>query len=227
MSSASSIRKPSKPKSGFGDSVLPANFGQLLTQLGEIPPERVRLSPPPGQAKKRDLVQLLHSDSVLCELVDGTLVEKAVGQIESVLGGWLIHCLWAYLETRDLGRVYGADAPCELRPRLIRLPDVSFVSYGRIPQGEARKRPVATWVPELAVEILSKGNSKKEINRKVSEYFAAGVLLVWVVDPRKKSVRVYTAKDVAVTLEITDQLEGGDVLPGFSISIQDWFSKIE
>lgn len=227
MSSASSVKQAALGKSRSMADIALRNFGQLLEQLGDVPPARIRLNPPPGQATKRDLIRLLDQENVLCELVDGVLVEKAVGQIESVLGGWLIHCLWAYLETRDLGRVYGADAPHELRPRLIRMPDVAYVSYGRLPQGEARKKPVATWVPDLAVEILSKGNSKKEIDRKLSEYLAAGVLLIWVVDPRKRIVKVCSPGKSAVVLDEGDRLDGGTVLPGFELSIREWFAKIQ
>ncbi|WP_157605097.1 Uma2 family endonuclease [Schlesneria paludicola] len=61
-------------------------------------------------------MRVLANNEIRCELVDGTLVEKPGGQIGSVLGGWLIHCLWSDLETRNLGRVFGADAPHELKP---------------------------------------------------------------------------------------------------------------
>ena len=214
------------PKSGAVTGP-PENLGQFLANLGDIPPERVRLDPPPGQATKKDLLRVLAEHDILCELVDGTLVEKPVGQVESVLGGWLIHCLWSYLETRNLGRVFGADAPHELKPHLIRMPDVAFVSYDRLPQGEARKKSVATWVPELVVEILSKSNSKKEMQRKLSEYFDAGVLLVWIVDPRKKTVKIYTDLQTSTTLGTADAVDGGQVLPGFVMSIRELFAKAE
>lgn len=202
------------------------NIRDLLRQLGEISPERVRLEPAPGKATKKDLVRLLERQKVLCELVDGTLVEKPVGQIESVLASWLGHCLWAYLTTKDLGRVYSPDGPFQLKPRLIRLPDVAFVSHDRIPQGESRHKSVATWVPNLAVEILSKGNSKKEIQRKLEEYFEAGVMVVWIVDPRKRTVSVYSDISSSVTLQENETLEGGTILPGFKMSIREWFDKI-
>lgn len=227
MSAGSSLKNRPKLKSKRRASVKLENLGQLLNQLGDVPPDRVRLDPPPGHATKRDLLKLLDRDNILCELVDGTLVEKAVGQVESVLAGWLIRCLWNYLETRDLGRVYAPDSPFELRSRLIFMPDVAFVSHERLPQGEARRKPVATWLPELAVEILSKGNSKKEIERKLSEYFAAGVVLVWIVDPRKKTVKVYNNLNSFETLSVADHLGGGTVLPGFSMSIREWFAKAE
>ena len=204
-----------------------ANLAELLRQLGDIPPERVRLKPTPGTATKRDLLRLLEKDNILCELVEGTLVEKAVGQIESSLGIWLSHCLCCYLDQHDIGRIYGSDAPHELVPKLIRMPDVAFASYGRIPEGEARKKPVASWAPDLAVEILSKSNTRKEIDRKRREYFDAGVRLLWLADPRKKTVKVYTSFEECVTLGVNDRLDGGDVLPGFSLSIGEWYAKAD
>ncbi len=206
---------------------IPTNLGALLERLGGIPPERVRLDPPPGTATKRDLLRLLEKDNIQCELVDGTLVEKPMGHIESRLGTWLGFYLCSYLEQHDIGWVSGSDAPHELASKLIRMPDVAFVSYGRLPEGEARKKSVASWAPDLAVEILSKSNTRKEIDRKRREYFDAGVRLLWVADPRKKTVKVYTSCDDCVTLGTADTLDGGTVLPGFKLSIGEWYAKVD
>lgn len=205
----------------------PETIAELLEQLGDIPPERVRFKPTPGTATKRDLLRLLDKFNIQCELVDGTLVEKPMGQIESNLAALLIHYLYSYLDLYDIGRVYGSDAPHELEYKLIRMPDVSFVTHERIPKGEARKKPVASWAPDLAVEILSKSNTRKEIDRKRGEYFAAGVRLFWVADPRKKTVKVYTSLTDCVTRTTADMLDGGDVLPGFSLSIGNWYAKAD
>ena len=82
-------------------------------------------------------------------------------------------------------------------------------------------------MPDLVVEILSKGNTPKEMKRKLGEYFKAGVRLVWYVDPSKRTVTVYTAVDRSTVLHEDDTLDGGDVLPGFSLSIRDWFAEAE
>lgn len=182
--------------------------------------------PTPGYATKKDLLQVLDGENVPCELIQGTIVEKAMGQLEAELGGLLIHYLYLYLATHDLGRVYPADAPHELRKNLIRMPDVSFVSYARIPS-DSRKKAVATWIPNLAAEILSKGNTQREIDRKLEEYLEAGVQIVWVVDPRKRIVAVYTPGNEPVVLDESKTLDGGDVLPGFKLKIKDWFAKVD
>ena len=205
----------------------PTNFGELLKQLGDVPPSRVRLDPPPGQATKRDLLRLAERDKILCELINGTLVEKAVGQKEAELGSLLIFWLLSFTRPRDLGRVFGADAPHELAPGLVRMPDVAFVSNERYPKDESRHKPIAPWAPNLAVEILSKSNTKREIENKRREYFDAGVELVWIVDHRKKTVWVYTDADQFVALSEDDMLDGGTVLPGFELSIREWFAAVE
>ena len=105
-----------------------ATVAELLRQLGDIPAERVRMDPPPSLATKIDLLRLLEQDNIPCELVNGTLVEKAMGQIESSLAVWLSHYFCAYLEGRPIGRVFGADAPHELKAHLIRMPDVAFAT---------------------------------------------------------------------------------------------------
>ncbi|MBC8113224.1 MAG: Uma2 family endonuclease [Candidatus Saccharimonas sp.] len=220
-------KRPVSPRAVRSVTPSPDTIAELLQQLGDIPPERVRLKPTPGTATKRDLLRLLDKFNIQCELVDGTLVEKAMGQIESNLGALLIHYLYSFLDGNDLGRVYASDAPHELVSKLIRLPDVAFASYGRIPEGEARKKPVASWAPDLAVEILSKSNTRKEIDRKRREYFDAGVRLLWVADPRKKTVKVYTSCDDCVTLGTADMLDGGTVLPGFKLSIGEWYAKVD
>jgi Uma2 family endonuclease len=79
--------------------------------------------------------------------------------------------------------------------------------------------------PDLAVEVLSEGNTEAEMERKLREYFDAGVLLVWYVDPEARTVRVYTSPGEARLLGEEDTLDGGSVLPGFRLSIRGWFEE--
>lgn len=81
-------------------------------------------------------------------------------------------------------------------------------------------------VPDLAVEVLSEGNTPKEMSRKLDEYFGAGVRLVWSVDHRKRTVDVFTQKDACVTLEERQSLTGGDVLPGFKLPLKKLFADL-
>ena len=80
-----------------------------------------------------------------------------------------------------------------LAPGLVRIPDVSFVSWDRFPDRRVTREPVPAIAPDLAVEVLSESNTKAEMDRKLREYFAAGARLVWYLDPEDRTVRVYTA----------------------------------
>ena len=72
-------------------------------------------------------------------------------------------------------------------------------------------------------ELVDNSNTKAQIARKFDEYFAAGTSLVWVVDPKAKTVRVHTAPRDPVMLGVSDVLDGGDVLPGLQIPVRDLF----
>ena len=192
----------------------------LLNQLG-IPPERILLRPAPGKAKERDLLRSRR----LCELIDGVLVEKTMGWYESRLEVILIHLLETFLESKPLGFVLSGTAMVRVDPGQVRLPDVSFFLWSRFPNRILPLGQILDLVPDLAVEILSPSNTAKEMARKRQEYFAGGAKLVWEVDPEKRTVEVFTAPDQSTTVEENGVLDGGDVLPGFSLAVRDWFER--
>ena len=107
------------------------------------------------------------------------------------------------------------------------MPDVAVILRSRLPNGKLPKKQICPVPPDLAVEILSPGNTRKEIKRKLREYFDSGVRLAWVVDPRKRMVRVHTSPTTFTELTEDDTLNGDDVLPGFTVSIREWFAKSE
>ena len=132
-----------------------------------------------------------------------------------------------YVRPRKLGIVTGADGTIRLFPGLVRIPDVAFASWGCFPD---RKRPTARipqLAPDLVVEVLSKGNTKPEMAKKLGEYFGAGVRVVWLVDRRKRTVRVHTAVDQSVLLKEDQTLDGGAVLPGFVLRLEELFVSDE
>jgi Uma2 family endonuclease len=202
-------------------------IADLLERLGGIAAKRVRSQPPPGTATERDVIEVHDRENRLFELVDGTLVEKIMGFDESIYAFYLGGLLFKYLETHDLGKMVGADGMMRLFPGLVRIPDVAFISWARFPKGKRKRGEIPTVAPDLIVEVLSKGNTPKEMARKLDEYFRVGARLVWYVDPKKRTVRVYTARDRSVLLREDQALDGGNVLPGFSLSIRDWFAEAE
>lgn len=199
---------------------------ELLKKLGGIPAERVLLDPPPGKAKEKDVLAVERREGRICELVDGVLVAKAMGLEESFLAGWLIHLLYIFLDKHDLGVLAGEKGPFRLFPGLVRMPDVSFVSWDQLPDHLLPTKPIPDLYPDLAVEVLSRKNTKAEIDRKLREYFLSGTRLAWVVDPRKRIVRVYTAPDQSHLLTEDQSLDGGNVLPGLNIPLSEVFARV-
>ena len=81
-------------------------------------------------------------------------------------------------------------------------------------------------VPNLAVEVISEGNTPGQIKRKLKDYFLAGVSLVWFADSRERTVEVYTAPDRSIVLSEDDSLDGGEVLPGFRLPVRQLFAHV-
>jgi Uma2 family endonuclease len=163
----------------------------------------------------------------LFELIDGTLVEKAMGWKESELAIVIATLLRNFVAEHRLGKVFGPDGMVRLEPAQIRIPDVAFISKQRF-AGRALT-PGAFWELgcDLAVEVISPSNTRREMERKLSDYFAAGVRLVWLVYFKTREVVVHTSPNQAVTLRGEDVLDGGNVLPGFSISVAELFAELD
>ncbi|WP_435008785.1 Uma2 family endonuclease [Tundrisphaera lichenicola] len=199
------------------------NVAELLHQLGDIPADRVRLVPSPGHATEQDL---LKPDARLCELIEGVLVEKAMGALESMLAVELILSLAAFVKQHRLGIILGADGMLRLMPGRVRIPDISFLSWDRL-GGKPPSDPIPALAPDLTVEILSPSNTEAEMTRKLREYFESGVRLAWLIDPRTRSARIYTSPVSMATLDEGQDLEGGEVLPGFALPLRDLFECLD
>lgn len=206
-------------------SAGPETIGELLEQLGGISPHRIRLRPPPGSATEKDLLDILNRTNRPCELVDGVLVEKVMGYPESTLACQLIKLLGNFLDRHDLGNLAGMDGTMRLMPKLVRIPDVSFVRWEKLPSRQPPAEPIPDLVPDLVVEILSEGNTRAEMERKLREYFLAGVTLVWFVDPRARTVKVYESPEAPRVFAENDIIDGGSVLPGLSLSVREIFAR--
>ena len=200
---------------------------ELLKKLGGIPAERVLLDPTPGTATEKDVLDVEQREGRICELVDGVLVEKTMGLAESFLAIWLGHFLYQYLAEHKRGFLAGESGTLRLWPGLVRIPDLSFISWDQLPNRKIPKKPIPDLYPDLAVEVLSRKNTKAEIDRKLHEYFRSGTRLAWVVDPRKRTVRVHTAPDQSRLVTEDQSLDGGDVLPGLNLSLREVFAQLE
>ena len=200
-----------------------ATVADLLDRLGDIPAERVRLLPTPGTATEQDVLNVHAREKRLCELVDGVLVEKPMGFNESLVAMRIVILLGAFIEGKKLGVISGESGMVRLLPGLVRIPDVAFLSAEKLPGRKPPLEPIPQIYPDLAVEVLSKSNTRREMAMKLDEYFTVGVRLVWIVDPRKRTVAVYHSPSDAQVLDETQTLGGEDVLPGFKVQIKQIF----
>jgi Uma2 family endonuclease len=202
------------------------NMADLLQRLGDIPPKRILMHPPPGTATEKDCLAVLEAaNKRLCELVDGTLVEKAMGQREALLGGYIFRLIDEFLDRQDLGIAYPDNAPFRFLPRLVHLPDVSFFSWERL-GGKIPEKPMPHVVPNLAVELISRGNTPKEMQRKLREYFASGVQEVWLIYPKTQTAEVYTSPTQKRRIPKDGALDGGQLLPGFRLPLKKLFARV-
>lgn len=200
-------------------------LADLTCQFGAMPAWRIRTTPAPGTATEEDVIEIEASEHRVCELVDGILVEKTVGYRESYLAVELATELWTFVKPRRLGIVTGEGGMMRLFPGLIRIPDVAFAGRDKFPDLRLPADPVPSLAPDLAVEVLSEGNTPEEMSRKLHDYFDVGVRLVWYFDPRRKTVQVFTGPETAKLLGEHDTLTGGDVLPGFTLSLKAFYGE--
>ncbi len=202
-------------------------LADVLRQLGGISPRRVRFRPAPGTATEDDVIKIHDRERRLFELVDGVLVEKVLGYWESVLAIELAGLLRDFLKRRKLGTLAGEAGMLRLSPGLVRIPDLSFIFRARLAHHRRARAPILPLAPDLAIEVLSEGKTPREMARKVREYFDSGCRLVWIVDPRTRTVAVYTslAKPIIVTEKQT--LTGGEVLSGFRLPLRKLFGLLD
>jgi Uma2 family endonuclease len=143
-----------------------------------------------------------------------------------IVAGLILTAIQNFNEAIDAGVVVGEQGMMNLVRGLVRAPDVSFVGWEQFPTRQISDDPVPHLHPDLAVEVYSKGNTRREMARKRREYFRSGCRLVWMVYPRMRTVDVYTSSEEFTTLTEVDTLDGGDVLPDFRLQIRMIFEKL-
>lgn len=131
-----------------------------------------------------------------------------------------------FITPQRLGLVYDSNTGFRLDPDNVLSPDVAYASRAWIISLGTKEDKFFRGVPELAVEVISPSERKAMIRLKIEKYFAKGTRLVWLAYPRHKRVDVYTTPDKMVSIT-AGELNGGGVLPGFSLSLSvifdSWF----
>jgi Uma2 family endonuclease len=203
-------------------------WADVLHRLGDIGPERIIVPPHAGPATEEDVLYFESlADKRLCELYDGVLVEKAMGFLEDYLGSRLLSLLQQHVSQRRLGIVLGASGMVRLFPGCVRIPDVAVYLWARLPGGKIPTTPLPEVVPNLAVEILSRSNTPSEMERKRRHYFDGGVQALWEIEPRRRTVDVYSSPHEVARLTQADTLRGEPVLPGFALPLAELFAVLD
>ena len=212
----------------ISDSHIPFwTASDVIAHFGDIPMVRIRTIPPPGDATEADVIEQHERHDRLCELIDGILVEKAMGWQEAELAIIIASLLRSFVAQHQLGKVFGPDGMFRFEPEQIRIPDIAFVSKNRFVAGPPK--PSAFWELgcDLAVEVISPSNTRREMERKLGDYFSAGVSAVWYFYLNQREVVVYTSADQSTTLSGDDAIDGGRLLPGFSVTVAQIFAELD
>ena len=161
-----------------------------------------------------EFVPLLESRDVRYELVEGELVTLSPTMpLHNLVRDNLLVLMRAFLEGRDIGTVVSTQ-PFHLFGNTVRVPDITFVRSGRdlpldkLPDG----------APDLAIEVVSPSNTARELDQRVSDYFAAGCKRVWVVYPEHREVYIHGLSGVS-RKQGEDLLVDPELLPGFSVKV--------
>lgn len=160
------------------------------------------------------------------ELEYGALrVREPGGFYHSAVGIRIAMRLARYAEEQELGVVLGADTGFIVQrdPDSVLAPQVSFVGTPRVPDDETMRRQFFEGAPDLAVEIVSADDRRVDVDRKARRWLGAGAYLVWILDARTRSVTVYRPDVVPYTLDVTETLHGGEVVPGFRVPVAELF----
>lgn len=171
-----------------------------------------------------DLLTMPAGDSF--ELVDGRLVERNMSKWSSYVAGNTHQRLKNFCDAKQLGWVYPEGTAYQCfpdAPKKVRRPDVSLIQLERISPDEAMSDGHLRIAPDLAVEVVSPNDLAYEIDEKVDEHEAAGVKLIWIVNPETKAVRVYRGDGTVSMLREKDELDGENVVPGFRCPVADLF----
>jgi Uma2 family endonuclease len=160
-------------------------------------------------------------------LLAGQIIEMTpTGEMHGLITAEITYRLTAFVRQHDLGRVYGAETGFKLseNPDTVYGIDAAFIAKARV---KPVREGYIEGAPDLAVEVVSPGNTSIEMHEKIHAYFVAGAQLVWVIYPKARTIYVYHTEDDIKVRHETDSLDGGAVLPGLSLSIADLFAVLK
>ncbi len=161
------------------------------------------------------------------ELIEGELVVVAAGREHEDLVFNTILSLGNFVTGSGLGRVYGSNLGYWMNNGNLRCPDVSFVSKDRLEYMTRDPKGFLHGAPDLAIKVLSPSNTVDAMRNKAREYFENGCRLVWIVDPDSRTMTVLLPDGSERALTVEDNLDGEDVIPGFSLPVSGLFEGLD
>lgn len=160
------------------------------------------------------------------ELTQGEVIRMSPtgpmhGEIALTIGAAIRNWVGEY----KVGKAYAAETGFILsrNPDTVRAPDVAFVASTERAAQQRRKQGFFEGAPDLVVEVMSPGDTEEEVRRKILDFFNAGTRLIWIISPRTETVTVYQSLSEVRVLTSEETLDGGTVLPGFTLPVQEIF----
>ena len=163
-----------------------------------------------------------------CELVRGKLIKyMPTGMIHGIITTQIGQALSNFVRANNLGIVLAAETGFYIfqTPDTVRAPDSSFIGNEKIAKHGITEKYFPD-APDLAVEVVSPGDRKKDFEEKVKDYLSAGVQLVWIIYPQNRIVAVYRQNNIVSILREDDEFDGESVLPNFRFALSELFDNL-
>ena len=160
------------------------------------------------------------------ELVDGELRELHMSAQSSWVGGQIHFRFESYSRSYTPGWAFPPETGYRCfkdDPGLVRKPDASWISIGRMTREEYEEEGFIEVVPDLVAEVISPNDSAEEVEEKIEMWLAAGVKLLWEVYPNTRTIRAHRPDGTITLIRAADTLTAPDVLPGLSLPVAELF----
>ena len=196
----------------------------MVTLTKPAAPPPIQPKPKPALITAEDFM-LMDSESVRSELVRGVICEMGgTGARHTIIAGRFVRHLGNFVEPRRLGFAGTADGGVRLErnPDTVRIPDAMFMSSDRMPPDDDLDLYFES-IPNIAVEVKSPNDSRRETHDKARMWHSYAVPLVWAAYPETRTIDVHRADGSITTLTDADTLDGGEILPGFSVAVSEIF----